>query len=333
MSSIQETTAAGEMCPGCDSLKQNVEFKTYYHEGGDTIVCEDCFNEMEGSEEEEEEDEEPEAKEPAKEPEAKEPAKEEEDCLADNPKCVKCKIHLSDDDMAVWTEDATKKPKCESCLDEEEEQGEEDEEEEEGQDCRGCGCWLPDGEECVFPESCKAYCDRCFEERQVEEEDDDSSSVHSTCCAECGESFKFDVSVPAADYHNNEHDQVCPPCMAKAEEPEAKEPAKEEPEDEEEGEEEEWCEEHEQVMWKNGLKCGGCLEGGEEKEMYGVLLQGDDVVFTENGKTVGTLKAVPCPEAFLRLYTALLSTDIDAFKKNRDILLKAQEFEEEYKAL
>ena len=22
----------------------------------------------------------------------------------------------------------------------------------------------------------------------------------------------------------------------------------------------EWCEEHEQPMWKNGLKCGGCLE-------------------------------------------------------------------------
>jgi len=23
---------------------------------------------------------------------------------------------------------------------------------------------------------------------------------------------------------------------------------------------EEWCEEHEQPMWKDGLKCGGCLE-------------------------------------------------------------------------
>jgi hypothetical protein len=58
MSSVQETAAAGEICPGCDSLKQNVEFKTYYHEGGDTIVCEDCFNEMEGSEEEDEEEDE-----------------------------------------------------------------------------------------------------------------------------------------------------------------------------------------------------------------------------------------------------------------------------------
>ena len=46
----------------------------------------------------------------------------EEDCLAGNPKCVKCKIYLSEDDMAVWTEDTTKEPMCESCLDEEEEE-------------------------------------------------------------------------------------------------------------------------------------------------------------------------------------------------------------------
>lgn len=26
------------------------------------------------------------------------------------------------------------------------------------------------------------------------------------------------------------------------------------------GEEDEWCEEHEQVMWKDGLKCGGCKD-------------------------------------------------------------------------
>ena len=47
---------------------------------------------------------------------------EEGDCLAGNPKCVKCKIHLSEDDMAVWTEDTTKEPMCEHCLDEEEEE-------------------------------------------------------------------------------------------------------------------------------------------------------------------------------------------------------------------
>ena len=27
--------------------------------------------------------------------------------------------------------------------------------------------------------------------------------------------------------------------------------------------EEEYCEEHEQVMWKSGLKCGGCLADEE----------------------------------------------------------------------
>ena len=47
------------------------------------------------------------------------PSCKEEDCLAGNPKCVKCKIYLSEDDMAVWTEDTTKEPMCESCLDEE----------------------------------------------------------------------------------------------------------------------------------------------------------------------------------------------------------------------
>ena len=35
--------------------------------------------------------------------------------------------------------------------------------------------------------------------------------------------------------------------------------------DEEEEEEEDWCDDHEQSMWKNGLKCGGCLELEEEQ--------------------------------------------------------------------
>ena len=45
---------------------------------------------------------------------------EEEDCLANNPECVSCGIHLNEDDMGVWEEDKSKPPKCESCLDEEE---------------------------------------------------------------------------------------------------------------------------------------------------------------------------------------------------------------------
>jgi hypothetical protein len=43
-------------------------------------------------------------------------------------------------------------------------------------------------------------------------------SVHSTCCVECGESFKLEASVPAADYQKGKHDQVCPSCEAKADE-------------------------------------------------------------------------------------------------------------------
>lgn len=50
---------------------------------------------------------------------------EEEDCLANNPECVSCGIHLNEDDMGVWEEDKSKPPKCESCLDEEEDEEDE----------------------------------------------------------------------------------------------------------------------------------------------------------------------------------------------------------------
>jgi hypothetical protein len=41
------------LCPHCDSLKQNVEFKTClpWVEGVDTYVCEDCYNDIEEEEE------------------------------------------------------------------------------------------------------------------------------------------------------------------------------------------------------------------------------------------------------------------------------------------
>jgi hypothetical protein len=39
---------------------------------------------------------------------------EEEDCLANNPRCVRCNILLSEDDMNALTEEEL--PKCESCL-------------------------------------------------------------------------------------------------------------------------------------------------------------------------------------------------------------------------
>lgn len=47
--------------------------------------------------------------------------------------------------------------------------------EENGQNCRGCGCFVIDGAECVIPESSKAYCSGCFEgleQPEVNEEED-----------------------------------------------------------------------------------------------------------------------------------------------------------------
>jgi hypothetical protein len=152
---------------------------------------------------------------------------------------------------------------CEDCFDkmekEEEEQEEEEDEEEEGQDCRGCGCWLPDGEECVFPESCDAFCEPCFEERQEEEmygvllQGDDlvftenGKTVNTLKAVPCAEaSYRWFTALLSTniDAFKKERD-----LLIKAQEFE-----------------EEWCEEHEQVMWKNGLKCSGCLEGEEEEE-------------------------------------------------------------------
>ena len=47
---------------------------------------------------------------------------------------------------------------------------EETSDEENGQNCRGCGCFLLDGTECVLPESSKAYCSGCFEGLEEKEE-------------------------------------------------------------------------------------------------------------------------------------------------------------------
>jgi len=35
-------------------------------------------------------------------------------------------------------------------------------------------------------------------------------------------------------------------------------------EEDEDEDEKEWCEKHERVMWKNGMKCGGCLDDEDE---------------------------------------------------------------------
>ena len=49
---------------------------------------------------------------------------------------------------------------------------EETSDEENGQNCRGCGCFVQDGKECVLPDSSKAYCSGCFEELEIKEEEE-----------------------------------------------------------------------------------------------------------------------------------------------------------------
>jgi hypothetical protein len=73
---------------------------------------------------------------------------------------------------------------------------------------------------------------------------------------------------------------VCEDCFNKIEE-------------EEEDEEEEWCEKHEQVMWKNGLKCSGCLEGEEEKEVSRVLITAEDEEWEEIYNSTGGMPGEP----------------------------------------
>jgi len=53
---------------------------------------------------------------------------------------------------------------------------------------------------------------------------EDNDSVHTTCCNNCGLSFEFDEPVSAEDYHNGDHQQLCPAC--EAEEAEEEEPVR-----------------------------------------------------------------------------------------------------------
>jgi len=49
---------------------------------------------------------------------------------------------------------------------------------------------------------------------------------------------------------------------------------------------EEWCEEHEQSKWKDGLKCGGCLD--DKKKVYELLDNPKPSLNCENcGETFG----------------------------------------------
>jgi hypothetical protein len=60
---------------------------------------------------------------------------------------------------------------------------EETSEEENGQNCRGCGCFLVDGTECVQPNSSKAYCQGCFEGLEIPEEE--TKECPQECPQEC----------------------------------------------------------------------------------------------------------------------------------------------------
>jgi hypothetical protein len=55
------------------------------------------------------------------------------------------------------------------------------------------------------------------------------------------------------DFHISNTEIICRPCSKSRKD------------------DEEWCEEHEQVMWKNGKKCGGCLDI-EAMLSYGSML-------------------------------------------------------------
>jgi len=45
-----------------------------------------------------------------------------------------------------------------------------------------------------------------------DDDEDDDESVHSTCCMDCDESFKFDEPVSADDYSEGLHEMRCPAC-------------------------------------------------------------------------------------------------------------------------
>ena len=51
------------------------------------------------------------------------------------------------------------------------------------------------------------------EESESEDDGDDQSSVHSTCCHECGESFPLEPAVSYEEYMAGKHDMTCESCL------------------------------------------------------------------------------------------------------------------------
>jgi hypothetical protein len=113
---------------------------------------------------------------------------------------------------------------CETCQTEVEAFDEAVAEEEEQEECEACGC---ECEPVVHDWGCIALCEECSVE---------NGEPHCPRTSLSGEAEQCDWCV---GYWAGIDGKECP-------------------------DEEEWCEKHEQVMWKNGEKCGGCLEDEEE---------------------------------------------------------------------
>lgn len=78
------------------------------------------------------------------------------------------------------------------------------------------------------------------EEEELAVDDVDAPNIFPyKKCSDCGER-------KSCGNYNNDKEWFCEDCY----------------------EEEEFCEKHEQPMWKNGMKCGGCMDE-EEKPASG----------------------------------------------------------------
>ena len=76
-----------------------------------------------------------------------------------------------------------------------------------------------------------------------EDEDDDAKSANSsTYGGGCRRICRFCKEECSCWNYNSDHEVVCEDCGG-------------------------WCEEHEQVMYKDGMKCGGCMDDEDEKKI------------------------------------------------------------------
>ena len=94
--------------------------------------------------------------------------------------------------------------------------------------CGECGTW--DEEDEVW------RCPDCQEEHEGK------SANSSTYGGGCRRICRFCKEECSCWNYNSDHEVVCEDCG-------------------------DWCEEHEQVMYKNGMKCGGCMDDEDEKRL------------------------------------------------------------------